>query len=388
MRAFLLTRYHICAIEAGEEIDEAVFEDRIRMWMQGDRVRERDRAPLRRFLEFCEKELQQLPTLYARSEKEVIVQRGLGILREHIADAPFSPARNMQYREERLSALEPIVAAYVTERDQNRIPGIGMKERLAYESTFVPSDDIHAVSFDHRREEKDVGLRSISTAAVIGSYISSAAEGSRRNWLKTHTEDPELREEKEALQVSDGLVSRDATIETFDEFFFDPQTAKERIEVWRIPGIAGYGPLFFVMKGIKYVSAAKIAGMPRIVARVREVRQPTPALPLEIVISDLARYTQLRKLKDAGFIDGDFTDRFDIGEKSSYSAKIKRQVFPWSIWFSQQKVQSLCSIYNALYPQAFDQLYSVRNEPIIKDALVKDFPTFYNYLSRRRSHSA
>ncbi|MDP2629909.1 MAG: hypothetical protein Q8P56_00715 [Candidatus Uhrbacteria bacterium] len=388
MRSFLLLRYRISDVGAGEEIDQDIFERRLRAWMQSDRIRERDRNPLRRFFELCERELQQLPTLYGRSEKELIVRRSLSILREHVSDAPFSPARNMQFREERLTALEPIVAAYVTERDQNKIPGIGMKERLMYESSFIPSDDIYAISFDHKKEEKDMGLRNISTAAIIGSYISSAAEGSRRNWLRSHAEDPELREDQEVMDLSSRLVSQDATLETtYDEFFFDTKSGRERIEVWRIPGVAGHGPMFFVMKGIKYVTAAKIAGLPRIVARVREVRQPNQAMPLEIVVSDINRYAQLRKLKDAGFIEGDFADRLDIHETSSYAAKIRKQVFPWSIWFSERNIQTLCSIYNALYPQAFDHLYTVRNEPIVRDALLKDFPTFYSYIAKKRSNA-
>lgn len=388
MRNFLFSQYGIAEVDRHGELSQHDFEMVLRTWMRKDGITERDRAPLRRFLELCEKELNQLPTHVPwKQPKESIVGRALRILNEHISDVPFSADQKVQNREERCRDLESIVATYFEERDASKIPGIGMVARLTFESKFISPDDIYGIGYDRKREQKDRGLRNISTSAIIGSYIGSEAEGVRKGWVKTRQEDPAGEEEGEVMNRARPLMTQDATVETFDAFFFDAKSGRENIELMRIPGIEKHGDLFFVMRGIKHVAAAKIAGLPRIAARVHEVRQGTPTQPLEIVTSNLDRYTRMRQMRDKGLIEGEFLDRFSIGEgQSSYSAIIRRQVFPWLIWFSVQNIPDICSAYQSLYPSAFENLRTLKGDPLVANTFLHYQP-FVTWLMRRGASS-
>lgn len=388
MRNFLFSQYGIAEADRHGELSQHDFEMVLRTWMRKDGITERDRAPLRRFLELCEKELNQLPTNVPwKQPKESIVGRALRILNEHISDVPFSSEQEAQNHEDRCRDLEPIVATYFEERDASKIPGIGMVARLTFESKFISPDDIYEIGYDRRREQKDRGLRNISTGAIIGSYIGFEAEGVRKGWVKTRQEDPAGEEEGEVMNRARPLMAQDATVETFDAFFFDAKSGRENIEVMRIPGIEKQGDLFFVMRGIKHVAAAKIAGLPRIAARVHEVRQGTPTQPLEIVTSNLDRYTRMRQMRDKGLIEGEFLDSFSIGEgQSSYSAIIRRQVFPWLIWFSVQNIPDICSAYQSLYPSAFENLRTLKGDPLVANTFLHYQP-FVTWLMRRGASS-
>ncbi len=392
MRSYIVSHYRLSGgdVLGGEGmLEQEEFEKILRLWVMDDKTKERHRSAVRRFFNSCEMEFQQLPTrLPGKEQKEYIVRAGLKILQENLSSAPFALVQGAPDRELRLSDLQPVVAAYIRDRDTSRIPGIGMPSRLLLES-FVAStgDDIAEIRYDHKNEDKDRGLRNISTPAIIGSYLSSTAEGTRKGWLRTSHEDPKGQEKAKVLSLVEPLISKEATIETFDAFFFDQKTGREHIEVWRIPGVPGHGEIFFVMRGIERVTAAKIAGLPRIVARVREVQQPGMARPFTMTLSSIDRYNQLKFLQRAGFIDGEFPSHTGAIEEGGRSlAKVHTQVFPWLMWFSLRTNQELCRIYHSLYPDAFNRLKRITGEPIVRDALTKDFNTFYKYLSRKRSN--
>ncbi len=397
-RCAILQRSHILIISTDhtEDISQEQLEDAIRQWMRKKSTREHDRDSLRRFLATCQETLDAIPPhMRGRDDKEKIVRRAGDVLDEFLPEVSMPDPEQVtawKRRIDEIAALFNRVQATEGYDRKQRVP-----ELLAGED-FVPSDVLREVTFA-KGDLTDLKIKSVDTKAVIGSYVD------REAWI--------VQDRAKIAELAAPLIGT-PTPEEFQKFFISEvvrgeQThLEEHIQLLRIPGPKG--PIYFAYKGIQHIAAARVAGLPRIIARVYELR-PRDLVGSKIVHTKYRdRYEDWLRLKEAGMIDGDFVTAYDLKDRFAWfrpegspreetlmpiEAKIRFQSVPWLVWFNLKpnygmplrSILEISRIYEKLYavPKGstetgpFDKLKRVDGSKLNPLTLTSD-PHFHTFI--------
>lgn len=388
LRAVILRRSNIATIqeEYANVISQDVFEEQLRAWVQRKSTRDHDRASLRAFLGALEETLRAIASMPTKETKQHIIKRSYDILDEFLPEVAMPDPEQVGIWSRR---LEEVAASLKRiQSDPLYQPVQRVPERLQIEA-FVPSDAMREVTFASA-DLRDEKIKAVDTKAIVGSYVD------REAWV--------VRDRSRIAELSEPLIN-DPTPAAIQSFFMSEVGRsgrihlEETIQLLRIPGPKG--PLYFTYRGVQHVAAAKVAGLPRIIARVYELRPRDLAGNLYVYTTNKDRYREWIRLKEAGLIDGDLLLRDDLEKFTGVEkieAKMRHQTVPWLIWFNlhpnaaapMRSIREVSQLYSGLYSPGkgstetgpFDKLKDARGAKVDPNLLLSDVD-FYRFMTKR-----
>ncbi|MEK7122793.1 MAG: hypothetical protein AAB855_02955 [Patescibacteria group bacterium] len=392
LRVAILRRSNIATIreDSTNAMTQDIFEEQLRTWVQRKSTRDHDRASLRTFLGALEETLRAITgSMPTKDAKQHIIKRSYDILDEFLPEVSMPDPEQVGIWNRR---LEEVTASLKRiQADHSYQPAQRVPERLQIEA-FVPSDVMREVTFASA-DLRDEKIKAVDTKAIVGSYVD------REAWV--------VRDRSRIAELSEPLIN-DPTPEALQSFFMSEVQRggrthlEETIQLLRIPGPKG--PLYFTYRGIQHVAAAKVTGLPRVIARVYELRPRDLAGNLFVYTTNKDRYTEWIRLKEAGLIDGDLLTREDLDRFTGIEkieAKVRHQTVPWLVWFNlepkavapMRSIREVSQLYSALYSPGkgstetgpFDKLKDAHGAKIDKDLLLSDVELFRRMARRSRA---
>lgn len=347
VRAYFLLRYGISGSASG--LTQAAYEARLREWLDHEGGEKRNlQDALSLFCIRCAQALDMMKVLESDerlAEKADIIQRTQAALRR-VPQMKFPDPENNERVKAALRDLTDeyqrdlaITALSGAENVQDRIDAIRKEKFIASQkSPGALVDEVNQIHYPETgimSEKVDNGLYSVDTRLIIGSALS------RQNWITT---------DEKAIRDQAGLIHDHPNAANLKQLFFDSSN-KERIILWRLHGPAG--DVYLVKQGMDAAVAAKSAGIPRVIARIYEIRTGSKSYPFKFTLNnkyDLPRLLLLKELREEKLIDVelDELDFTDIREGRPVTIELAGHALPWLLWFSES-IPDICRRYEELY---------------------------------------